>query len=230
MNKNNSSDNQSLTKSVEALTELSHHNARAFRIDKLKPPRDYSEKDWQWIHDSDEPLILEIGAGKGKHAISYADNHPNTNIIAVERTLNKFQAFSKSVEDLNELKNLYPVHADVIAWSVFALPPKSLKAVFILYPNPEPSNPNQRWLNMPFFEFLLSRLVDGGQIIMASNIISYIDNAEKQATELWQLPTVRESVSVDSQRTHFEVKYLARGEKCEQLIMRKPRGYVTRFD
>jgi len=35
---------------------------------------------------------------------------------------------------------------------------------------------------------------------------------------------------MDSERTHFEVKYLARGETCWELTMRKPEGYKTRFD
>jgi hypothetical protein len=37
-------------------------------------------------------------------------------------------------------------------------------------------------------------------------------------------------VASDSARTHFEVKYLSRGECCEQLIIQKPMGYQTRFD
>ena len=41
---------------------------------------------------------------------------------------------------------------------------------------------------------------------------------------------IRVIKSLDSQRTHFEVKYLARGETCWQLNMRKPDGYQTRFD
>ncbi|HCI30894.1 MAG TPA: SAM-dependent methyltransferase, partial [Psychrobacter sp.] len=77
-------------------------------------------------------------------------------------------------------------------------------------PNPEQHNPNQQWLNMPFFEFLLSRLQVGGEIILATNIQSYMDNAEHQAAKLWCLPNNRYRVPVDSQRTHFEVKYLAR--------------------
>jgi hypothetical protein len=29
---------------------------------------------------------------------------------------------------------------------------------------------------------------------------------------------------------HFEIKYLERGELCQQLIITKPEGYRTRFD
>ncbi|WP_217271184.1 hypothetical protein, partial [Lactobacillus helveticus] len=58
--------------------------------------------------------------------------------------------------------NLQTVHADALPWIVHALYPQQVEQFFILYPNPEPHNPAQRWVNMPFFEFLLSRLKTGG--------------------------------------------------------------------
>lgn len=213
---------------------LSHKQVRVFQPEKLSAPRDFfipeviqntANKD-----DGDKlPLILEIGAGKGKHALSFAAVHPKKHLIAIERTRNKFEAFTKLFNQ-QLLDNLTPIHADAIAWTVHAIPPDSLASIYLLYPNPEQHNPNQQWLNMPFFEFLLSRLQVGGEVILATNIESYMDNAEQQALSIWQLPNRRHKVLSDSQRTHFEVKYLARGETCWQLTMTKPEGYKTRFD
>jgi len=83
---------------------------------------------------------------------------------------------------------------------------------------------------MPFFEFLLSRLKTGGQITLASNIPDYIEEAQQQLIEVWKLPFVKEVIPADSARTHFEIKYLERGELCQQLIITKPEGCTTRFD
>lgn len=204
---------------------ISHCHDRPFKPEKLNPPRDFSPPQL----DKNIPLIVEIGAGKGKHALQYASAHPEANCIAIERTKAKFDAFYKLASSAS-LANLYPVHADAIPWIIHAIAPASIDEVYLLYPNPEPHNPNQQWLNMPFFEFLLSRLKPNGQIILASNIESYVDNAFEKAKQVWCLPTQRTKVSQDSQRTHFEIKYLARGETCWQLIMSKPKGYQTRFD
>ncbi|WP_227430593.1 DUF938 domain-containing protein [Psychrobacter sp. I-STPA6b] len=204
---------------------LSHRHNREFQPEKLHLPRDFSIP----VIDESQPLLIEIGAGKGKHAVEYAEQHPKQQLIAIERTRTKFQAFAKIAQQ-KQLNNLFPIHADAIAWVVHALAPASIDAVYLLYPNPEPHNPNQQWLNMPFFEFLLSRLKEGGQIILASNIQSYIDNAESQSVNVWCLPTIKTPVPADSQRTHFEVKYLARGEACWQLTLCKPVNYKTRFD
>lgn len=40
----------------------------------------------------------------------------------------------------------------------------------------------------------------------------------------------KQVIASDSARTHFEVKYLERGELCQQLIICKPADYTTRFD
>ena len=207
--------------------ELSHQQQRAFQPQKLSAPRDFMTP--EVLMNRQLPLVLEIGAGKGKHALSFALQYPDKHLIAIERTRNKFDAFAKLVGQ-QKSSNLSAIHADAIAWIVHAVAPNSIERIFILYPNPEQHNPNQQWLNMPFFEFLLSRLQVDGEVVLATNIEAYMDNAEQQANEVWCLPNTHHKVASDSQRTHFEVKYLARGETCWQLNMRKPDGYQTGFD
>lgn len=207
--------------------ELSHQQERAFQPQRLSAPRDFVMPDATLTPKSS--LVLEIGAGKGKHALSFTMQNPDKHLIAIERTRNKFEAFEKLAAQQNSA-NLTAIHADAIAWIVHAIAPNSIDSIYILYPNPEQHNPNQQWLNMPFFEFLLSRLQVGGEIILATNIETYMDNAEQQANEVWCLPNTRSKVASSSQRTHFEVKYLARQETCWELSMKKPEGYQTRFD
>ena len=201
---------------------------RLFRPEALKPPRDFVAP----VLPVDRPVWLEIGAGVGMHALTCARQNPEIQLYAIERTAEKFSKFLNSYQ-ADPIANLQPIHADALPWVVHGLPPQSIAKLFILYPNPEPKNPAHRWLNMPFFGFLLSRLQDGAEIVLASNISVYLDEAEQQAREVWQLPVTRHVVSGDvagAGRTHFEVKYLARGESCGELRMLKPVGYVTVFD
>lgn len=214
-----------MTKNIE----LTHQQKRAFQPQKLSAPRNFIIPNIIRNNNSNTPLVLEIGAGKGKHALSFAAEHPDKHLIAIERTRNKFEAFTKLFEQQLP-DNLTPIHADAIAWAVHALLPNCLTSIYLLYPNPEQHNLNQQWLNMPFFEFLLSRLQVGGTVILATNIESYMDNAVQQATTVWALPNSRHKIAIESQRTHFEVKYLARGETCWELTITKPQGYKTRFD
>lgn len=195
---------------------------RQFQAQRMHAPREFQSI-------SPEPVCVEVGAGKGKHALLFSKNNPDTQLIAIERTREKFLAMQKQ-HAVEGQTNLQTVHADALPWIVHALYPQQVEQFFILYPNPEPHNPAQRWVNMPFFEFLLSRLKTGGTITLASNIPAYIEEAETQVRELWKLPFVKEVIAADSARTHFEIKYLERGELCQQLIISKPESYVTRFD
>ena len=195
---------------------------RQFQAHRMHAPRDFKAI-------ANTPICLEIGAGKGKHALLFTHQHPKQQLIALERTREKFLAMQKQ-HALEGQANLSPVHADALPWVVHALYPQQVEQCFILYPNPEPHNPAQRWLNMPFFEFLLSRLKDGATLTLASNIPDYIEEAQQQLIEVWKLPFVKEVIAKDSARTHFEVKYLERDELCQQLVITKPAGYATRFD
>lgn len=195
---------------------------RQFQAQRMHAPRDFQSI-------SPEAVCIEVGAGKGKHALLFTKTHPDTQLIAIERTREKFLAMQKQ-HGIEGQANLQTVHADALPWIVHALYPEQVEQFFILYPNPEPHNPAQRWVNMPFFEFLLSRLKTGGTITLASNIPAYIGEAEQQAEQLWKLPFIKEVIAQDSARTHFEIKYLERGELCQQLIITKPEAYVTRFD
>ncbi len=196
---------------------------RQFKPEKLFKPRDFVQPKLS------SNCYLEIGAGRGLHAIQFAQTNPDKQLIAIERTRVKFEDFAKRCAQ-QPLDNLTPVHADAIPWVVHALPPESLDGVFLLYPNPEPKSASQRWLNMPFFEFLLSRMKPGAKVTLATNIHDYFTEAIEQAKQLWQLPFEDFEVDKNSKRTHFEIKYLARDETCYQLDITKPKNYSTRFD
>ena len=195
---------------------------RQFQAQRMYAPRDFQPID-------NHPVCIEIGAGKGKHALLFSGQNPDLKLIAIERTREKLLAMQKQ-HQLEGQVNLAPMHADALPWVVHALFPQQVQQFFILYPNPEPHNPAQRWLNMPFFEFLISRLASIGSITLASNIPEYIEEAEQQLQNVWHLPYEKQMIASDSARTHFEVKYLERGELCQQLIISKPESYQTRFD
>jgi tRNA G46 methylase TrmB len=199
-------------------------NIRKFRPEVFKEPRGFVQPTFA----DQKNLVLEIGAGVGLHALGFARANPDAQIFAIERTAEKFHKFDHAFLAEGSL-NLHPIHADAIPWVVHALPPACLQQVFILYPNPEPKNPAQRWFNMPFMQFLLSRMQPNATLTLASNIASYLDEAEQQLIHVWQLPYTRTVVTTE-RRTHFEIKYMERGEPCGQIIVTKPMGFETPFD
>lgn len=66
-------------------------------------PRDMKGK-WQEVFDNDNPIHLEIGAGKGDFIIEKAKSHPDINFIALEMNTNAFVIASRKIKE--ELKNV----------------------------------------------------------------------------------------------------------------------------
>ena len=96
---------------------------RQFQAQRMHAPRDF-----QAI--ANESVCVEIGAGKGKHALLFSGQHPVKKLIAIERTREKFVAMQKQ-HQLEGQRNLQIVHADAIPWIVHALFPAQVEQFFI---------------------------------------------------------------------------------------------------
>ena len=79
---------------------------RQFQAQRMHAPRDFQSI-------SSEPVCVEIGAGKGKHALLFTQTNPNSKLIAIERTREKFLAMQKQ-HALEGQPNLQTVHADAL--------------------------------------------------------------------------------------------------------------------
>jgi tRNA (guanine-N7-)-methyltransferase len=207
---------------------------RVFREDKILKPRGFTET----ALPADLPIDLEIGCGAGLHPIQYAQANPDRFLIAIEHTETRFKAFEGRVNRHRGigrgLDNLLPVHANAIAWVTHALSPGSVDRIFLLYPNPYPkkSDLNKRWHAMPFMGKLVQCLKEEGEIILATNERSYFEEAKEFMTGTWglrmieELQFTQENSPFRAPRTHFERKYLARGEICFQLRFRVNSGMI----
>ncbi len=173
------------------------------------------------------PLDVEIGCGVGLHPIIYSKQNPDRFLVAIEHTRMKFDKFWRRFINHNSPKNLLPVHANGISWVTHLLPNKCVDRFIFLYPNPnpKPKHFNKRFHGMPFMEQVIACLKDDGEIIMATNELFYADEACDLMVNHWKL-TLKErkeygKVESEPARTHFEKKYLERGETCYNLIFTK---------
>jgi tRNA G46 methylase TrmB len=167
-------------------------------------------------------IDLEIGAGVGWHSIQYARANPTRFLISIEHTRSKFTRFQARHAHHPELKNLLPIHADAIRWVTHCLEPASLSRCFILYPNPEPKAPNKRWLRMPFMRALLETLRADGKLTLATNEFSYFSEALEYGNIHWGLDfELIRAFDSGKPRTHFEKKYLERGQPCFEFTATK---------
>lgn len=196
---------------------------RIFNAEKLPRPRLTTEQEQElnsFVNNS-APLDLEIGAGVGFQALQYTKNHPERFLISIERTEEKFEKFFRRFENHNRPKNLLPVHADAISLVHYYLPPQKIERAFFYYPNPESKNPTQRWINMPFFGRLIALLPPQASIQFVTNEEFYYQELLREYSK-WPLQLARQRTFILKDqaphfRTHFEKKYLERGETCYEV-------------
>jgi tRNA (guanine-N7-)-methyltransferase len=196
---------------------------RTFKPELIPKPRVKCLLEWDKIKEKFGTRIdLEIGAGVGLHAIQYAQKNPNRFLVAIERTKTKFESAQRrllSHQKTRPIKNLHFAHAQATEWVTHSLPEHiKPERLFILYPNPEPKNPQARWPHMPFFDYLLKfRMRPNHKIIFATNIRNYWLEMTKHLDLLGYNADLAETRQLHANaefipRTHFEKKYFARGD------------------
>lgn len=188
------------------------------------PVKGFSKTPWPL---SDRPLFVEIGAGVGWFGLQEAHARPCHDFIAIEHTRTRFHKFERRLENHPALTNLKAIHADAIPWITQHLGPESVDGYYILYPNPYPKakQRNKRWHAMPFMAHCIETLKPGGQITLATNETFYADEALQFFLDAWKLTLVERTTLTNptlTPRTHFEKKYLDRGEICHNLVVEKP--------
>jgi len=194
---------------------------RPFSANKLPPPPDLAPLGL----NPAQPVDVEIGCGVGLHPIRYARENPGRQLVAIERTKDKFEKFAGRLSHHETLPNLTAIHGDALAWITHGFAPESVSRFIMLYPNPypKPAQRNQRFHYMPFFAQLRATLKQGGELWLATNEAFYAEEARLIYPAEWKMELVEDSLVSPSSppRTHFEKKYLARGEPCFNLRFAK---------
>jgi tRNA G46 methylase TrmB len=170
------------------------------------------------------PLFVEVGAGQGLFAVQFSRAHPAQTLIAIERTQERFARLQQRIAS-NHCQNVNPIRANAVNWITHCLPTQSVEGYFFWYPNPypKPGQQNKRFHAMPFMGYVIQTLKPGGTITMATNEAFYYTEARTFMEKVWGLTCLvdRQVASSTAPRTHFEKKYLARGDTCWELQFAK---------
>jgi tRNA (guanine-N7-)-methyltransferase len=168
------------------------------------------------------PLELEIGSGKGRFLIESARAHPELDFLGLERALAYYRVCRDRVLR-SGLSNARVVRADARLFVESALPPASLRAIHIYFPDPWPKKKQRkrRLLDGVFLELAASRLEPGGMLRIATDHPDYGSTLGPLLDTVAAFESLDWGASPVPPATHYELKYAREGRPIWRFLRRR---------
>jgi tRNA (guanine-N7-)-methyltransferase len=122
------------------------------------------------------PLVLEIGFGMGEATATLAHAEPHRDVLAVDVHTPGHGNLLKLVE-ARGLTNVRVMSGDARVVLTQMLPPASVTAVRVFFPDPWPKarHAKRRLVTRAFVDLVADRLVDDGVLHVATDVAAYAD-------------------------------------------------------
>ena len=186
----------------------------------------------QYFHN-DNPIVLELGCGKGEYTVDLAKQHPDINFIGVD--IKGARMWTGATEATREgLKNVAFLRTNIeIIDRFFA--ENEVQEIWLTFSDPQMKNPRKRLTSTYFMERYRRFLVDGGLIHLKTDS-NFLFTYTTYMVEKNRLPLVfrTEDLYHDEQsannvepatlsiQTYYESMWIARGLNIKYMKFRLP--------
>lgn len=195
-------------------------------FDPLLPERDLpAPLSWAAVFGDDNPVEIEIGSGKGTFLVESAVARPETNFVAIEMA----GAFAAHVRDRvrrRDLRNVRVVRAEAEAFLERHVPPGSVRAIHVYFPDPWPKKRHhKRRLVTPRFAALAARALEpGGELRFVTDHDEYFQEAVSVLAETPGIGPDTVGAGEMDDLTNYERKYRAEGRPIHRARFKRAGG------
>lgn len=171
------------------------------------------------LFDNHSPVVLEIGAGKGRFLIDEGKAHPEKNFLGIEKSLHYHRVIVDRIVR-HALTNVKTVNYDAFDVMQKLLPAGSVSEIHIYFPDPWPRLREQkrRIIRPAAVEEMRRILAPEGEGWYVTDHREYFEKAVPVMADVFAIEAGE--VLHDPPRTNYEAKYQAQGRPIYQVAFR----------
>ena len=185
---------------------------------------------------NNNPIVLELGCGKGEYTVELAKLHPDMNFIGVD--IKGARMWTGATLALNEgLKNVAFLRTNIEIIERF-FSPDEVQEIWLTFSNPQMKNPRKRLTSTWFLNRYRKFLVDGGTIHLKTDS-NFLFTYTQYLVEKNQLPVLLRTTDLYAEpldssefseaasiQTYYESMWIARGLNIKYMKFRLPHAVV----
>ncbi|PKR79591.1 tRNA (guanosine(46)-N7)-methyltransferase TrmB [Brumimicrobium salinarum] len=194
--------------------------------DTLNHKVDYKGKWHSEYFANDNPIVLELGCGKGEYAVGLARKYPNKNFVAVDIKGNRIYVGAKQAQD-EGLTNIIFLRAKV-DFIEYYFDNNEVDEIWLTFSDPQPNKPNKRLTSRSFIERYKKILKPNGIVHLKTDSDLLFESTENQIKKhgyeslflTWDIYGDIEKLTADEQeilniKTHYEQLFKQKGAQIK---------------
>jgi tRNA (guanine-N7-)-methyltransferase len=167
--------------------------------------------DLEALFGNSNPVVLEIGSGKGRFLVTSAMERPDVNFIGIEKALHYHRVIRERVAK-RDLTNIRLINHDAYLVMQKMLAPESIAEIHIYFPDPWPRKKEQkrRIIRPEALQEMRRVMRPDGFGVFVTDHADYFEAAWPHIPEVFQAER-RTPGPDDPPRTNYEAKYRLEG-------------------
>jgi tRNA (guanine-N7-)-methyltransferase len=176
--------------------------------------------DLQGVFRRNAPLHVDLGCGDGSFLAALAQQNPAKNFLGVERLARRVRSTARKTGGLH---NVRVIEAETSYVVRYLLPPRSVEAFYLLFPDPWPKRRHhrRRLVNDNFLAEMAEALADQGVVHTATDHRDYFDQIRCLAERSENFNVIVSHRGNDFPQSSFEKQFREAGAEIYCLALRK---------